>query len=709
MTSVFRLCRVLDMRDGTPPTVHVHFEGVPFVADEFVPFDSNRLAPFESSQGVSSPKHGLSSKQILVASSKFVTVGDYVEVRMFSKDAQDFRFQMAQIVSSDSTDGSIRVHFEGLLGVEDEIINISDIPLRVRCMGIGISSLSPEKKTKKKKKKKEKKSSRRRHDEDDDDDDDGKSNVISSATTTATPTATTTATTTTAAAPATYSQSNQGDEESSSSSLSSGSEHDEDEDDDVDEDDMKDTVSGLMNKKKKKKKTSSIQRMKSSKSDLSKALKKMGLRIIKIAADGNCLFRAVAHQLYVDVSRHSELRSECCLYLVKHRQHFENFVDGDFDEYIKKMKMETTWGGNLEIIAMSELCDRKILIHSKDDVKEMKERLNEEKIKRKTMVMTTSMKTRMEKEKGSNGGSSNGGKGGTKEEKERTVPASVLKHDFETSASVATPRPKDVQAPNPIQLSYHGQSHYNSVVDPNIPLPLPPLGTSYISQGRILREKDEKRIGNDGGGSGGGGETTTTDQKKSTTKSSTKKKRAFFRFPGGNKKKNIAAPPSDPPPTTTTTTTTTTMTRMTTGKREINPTSTTPRSLAPMKSSPNLSNLDDASPSTLVLDGRAKGRQERQRPSLPALPSHAGSGDGAAQNAGAAANNLSKVISRSTIPQVSMATQQRGRGSSKEPSPRPDLQFMKKADALLKSNMDKLDARLANKMRREKETEEEDK
>ena len=41
------------------------------------------------------------------------------------------------------------------------------------------------------------------------------------------------------------------------------------------------------------------------------------------------------------------------------------------------MRQDSTWGGNLEITAMSEMCDRKITIHSKDDVKEMNDRLKE--------------------------------------------------------------------------------------------------------------------------------------------------------------------------------------------------------------------------------------------------------------------------------------------------------------------------------------------
>ena len=63
--------------------------------------------------------------------------------------------------------------------------------------------------------------------------------------------------------------------------------------------------------------------------------------------------------------------------IIEHRIHFEHYVDGSFDKYLKKMRKDTTWGGNLEITAMSELCDRKITIHSKDDVKEYNFRLQE--------------------------------------------------------------------------------------------------------------------------------------------------------------------------------------------------------------------------------------------------------------------------------------------------------------------------------------------
>ena len=40
-------------------------------------------------------------------------------------------------------------------------------------------------------------------------------------------------------------------------------------------------------------------------------LERMGLHLVEIEADGNCLFRALAHQSFCDEGRHVELREEC--------------------------------------------------------------------------------------------------------------------------------------------------------------------------------------------------------------------------------------------------------------------------------------------------------------------------------------------------------------------------------------------------------------
>ena len=293
ITKHFRLCRVLDMKDGKPPQVQVHFEGTPIVPDEYLPFDSSRLAPFDRSQA--SPMHG-GSKKVLVAKSKYVNVGDFCEVRIFCDKKNDFKFQMAQIVSLDNVDGSIRVHFEGISHMNDEVIPMADVPLRVRSMGNGISPLN------KKSPPKDMKST------------DSSSCQVKTTSTTTTPDGDTSVHNGKDISPINPSSisSTSTDRDETTPVLTDTilTSSDEETSDELgDEDELRSNLSASA-------RISKIKKMKSSKSELSKALRKLGLRIIKIAADGNCLFRAVAHQLYVDVSRHEELRKQCCNYML---------------------------------------------------------------------------------------------------------------------------------------------------------------------------------------------------------------------------------------------------------------------------------------------------------------------------------------------------------------------------------------------------------
>ena len=263
---------------------------------------------------------------------------------------------------------------------------------------------------------------------------------------------------------------------------------------------------------------------------------------------------------------------------------------------------------------------------------------------------------------------------------ERTVPALVLKHDFDTSNSnVATPRPLDVKTPDSLQISYHGQSHYNSVIDPKIPLPLTPLSTTYIRQGRILREaaneiKSTTTTTTAGTLSASAAAVKAEEVKKKKKES----RRAFFQF--RTKKNKNTNPPNDIPPVIIDNKNSKNSKNGKKSKKSNQGTKTTPR-LEPMSSAPSLlSKLEDLDSNTNVIvgDGRAKGRQERQRPSLPSLPSAA-----TTEKALQKYNN-----ERKTIPKAG------------DPSPRPNMDFMNKADALLKNNLDQLNARIAKKIQK---------
>mmetsp|Transcript_511 Transcript_511/g.861 ORF Transcript_511/g.861 Transcript_511/m.861 type:complete len:290 (-) Transcript_511:2754-3623(-) len=98
---------------------------------------------------------------------------------------------------------------------------------------------------------------------------------------------------------------------------------------------------------------------------LKQQLKNFGLRIKEISGDGNCLFKAVSDQLIGSEDLHKEYRELACNYMQAHKEYFSPFVedDWDFDDYVMKMRKEGTWGGNMELQALSLCLEVNIKIH----------------------------------------------------------------------------------------------------------------------------------------------------------------------------------------------------------------------------------------------------------------------------------------------------------------------------------------------------------
>ncbi|ERE79300.1 OTU domain-containing protein 4 [Cricetulus griseus] len=67
-------------------------------------------------------------------------------------------------------------------------------------------------------------------------------------------------------------------------------------------------------------------------------LRKLGLYRKLVAKDGSCLFRAVAEQVLHSQSRHVEVRMACIHYLRENREKFEAFIEGPFEEYLKRLE-----------------------------------------------------------------------------------------------------------------------------------------------------------------------------------------------------------------------------------------------------------------------------------------------------------------------------------------------------------------------------------
>jgi len=84
----------------------------------------------------------------------------------------------------------------------------------------------------------------------------------------------------------------------------------------------------------------------------------------KINDDGNCLFGAVADQVYGDPSLHRQLRKMCMDYMQKDRDHFSQFITEDFEAYVMRKRCDGVYGNNLEVQALSEMFARPIQVYS---------------------------------------------------------------------------------------------------------------------------------------------------------------------------------------------------------------------------------------------------------------------------------------------------------------------------------------------------------
>lgn len=85
------------------------------------------------------------------------------------------------------------------------------------------------------------------------------------------------------------------------------------------------------------------------------ALGKQNLRVVPVEGDGNCLFRAVAHQIYGSEAYHYIVREKCIDYMEIEAEFFSQFVEGGsefFPLYLRAKRMDACWGDDPEIEVM---------------------------------------------------------------------------------------------------------------------------------------------------------------------------------------------------------------------------------------------------------------------------------------------------------------------------------------------------------------------
>ncbi|XP_061376242.1 OVARIAN TUMOR DOMAIN-containing deubiquitinating enzyme 6-like [Gastrolobium bilobum] len=89
-----------------------------------------------------------------------------------------------------------------------------------------------------------------------------------------------------------------------------------------------------------------------------------GYEVKGMMEDGNCLFRAIADQVYGDSELYDLVRQMCIDYMERERDHFSQYITEGFTSYCKRKRRDKVYGNNVEIQAMSEMYNRPIHIYS---------------------------------------------------------------------------------------------------------------------------------------------------------------------------------------------------------------------------------------------------------------------------------------------------------------------------------------------------------
>ncbi|KAF4032050.1 OTU-like cysteine protease domain-containing protein [Phytophthora infestans] len=128
---------------------------------------------------------------------------------------------------------------------------------------------------------------------------------------------------------------------------------------------LDDVVSKTKAKPKKKQKNSSYVVDDDALKLMRRKLADVGCKLHEVEADGNCLFRALADQLYGDQHQHEDVREKIVSYLEQHRDDFEPFMEDEekFEKYCARMREDGTWGGNQELYAAARLFQVYVVVH----------------------------------------------------------------------------------------------------------------------------------------------------------------------------------------------------------------------------------------------------------------------------------------------------------------------------------------------------------
>ncbi|SJX66137.1 uncharacterized protein SRS1_13545 [Sporisorium reilianum f. sp. reilianum] len=233
--------------------------------------------------------------------------------------------------------------------------------------------------------------------------------------------------------------------------------------------------------------------------DLNAQLKRMGLYAANTTGDGNCLFRALSDQLYGNSSRHAQLRQETCDHLAARPEKFAGFVDDKpFDQYIRLMRENGTYGGHLELHAFAQMKQKQIkivqpglvyVVEGVDDTPEARRRREEKEQERlrtqnsiqagtESAPLTERRRRRQKREevkrdkKGSEQGASTSASTSSEPAATDSLASTPATSQEDASAAAAAPPPPPPPPPpspqlaeayGPLYIAYHNWEHYSSI------------------------------------------------------------------------------------------------------------------------------------------------------------------------------------------------------------------------------------------------------
>uniref|UniRef100_A0A0N5BLU6 ubiquitinyl hydrolase 1 n=1 Tax=Strongyloides papillosus TaxID=174720 RepID=A0A0N5BLU6_STREA len=90
----------------------------------------------------------------------------------------------------------------------------------------------------------------------------------------------------------------------------------------------------------------------------------LNFEVYEADADGNCMFRAVSHQLFGNEKMHWQIRQRALDFINANKLEYQHFILTDVDAYIHKQRQNASFGDHPELSAISYIYRKRIEIYT---------------------------------------------------------------------------------------------------------------------------------------------------------------------------------------------------------------------------------------------------------------------------------------------------------------------------------------------------------